>query len=71
LGLTKVAKGENPLDGLQGRLRIQPMVSLTSEHVRDAVLCALSGLEFMLNRSHGPNAEQRPRAMKEGWIWAP
>ena len=71
LGLPKVPKGEDPLEGLQGRLHISPAVFLGSEHVQDAVLCALGGLEFMLGRSHGPTAEQRPQATKEGWIWTP
>jgi predicted RNase H-like nuclease len=71
LGLPKLPKGADPLEGLQSRMRIAPEASLGSSHVRDAVLCALSGLEFLRDRARAPTQEQRPRALKEGWIWVP
>jgi predicted nuclease with RNAse H fold len=64
-------RNRSSLDGLESRLRFTPALSLDSEHVRDAVLCALTGLEFQLGRTAAPTSEQKPRALKEGWIWAP
>jgi hypothetical protein len=65
-----LAKGRGSLEGLESRLRIPPQIPLESEHVRDALLCAVSGVEFLLNRAKAPTADQRQRAIKEGWIWA-
>ncbi len=71
LKLPKVPKGGDSLEGLDTRLQVPATVSFSSEHVRDAVLCALAGQEFLFGRCAAPGIEQRPTALREGWIWAP
>lgn len=37
------------------------------EHVLDAVLCVVAGLDFVAGAAHGPS--DRDTAGREGWIW--
>lgn len=50
------------------RLPDSPLLK-TSDHVRDAVLCAITGADFLKGNCVGPTPEQRKLALKEGWIW--
>lgn len=65
-----VASGKGSLKGLEHRLRLDASLP-DSEHVRDAIVCALTGLEFLQDRCVAPTDEERAMAEKEGWIWTP
>jgi predicted nuclease with RNAse H fold len=65
-----VPRASGSLDGLESRFRIEDKVTPASEHARDAVVCAIGGLEFLRHRTIAPSDEQREQAQHEGWIWA-
>lgn len=44
---------------------------ITSEHARDAVLCAVAAADYCAGRALGPGLEDLVVAKREGWIWAP
>lgn len=57
------------LEGLESEIRLptSPLLG-TSADARDAVVCALSGSDFLSGASVPPSDVMR--AKKEGWIWA-
>ena len=42
---------------------------IEKDDVFDAVLCVLTGKDFMQGLCLGPDEEELPLAHKEGWIW--
>jgi predicted nuclease with RNAse H fold len=65
-----VPRGAGSLAGLESRLRITADIPRDSEHARDAIVCAITAVEFLADRTIAPTAHQRPQAEHEGWIWA-
>jgi len=63
-------RGSGSLEGLESRIRFQNGAAPTSEHARDAVVCAISAAEFLSGRMIAPTRGQRAQAEHEGWIWA-
>jgi predicted nuclease with RNAse H fold len=61
-------RGGGSLAGLESRVRFGSEPS--SEHARDAVVCAITAEEFLAGRTIGPIRGQRALAEHEGWIWA-
>jgi len=43
--------------------------SMGSDHLLDAMVCALAGSDFLLRRAMNPPAELHDQARREGWIW--
>jgi hypothetical protein len=72
---TRVALGVPPgsgsLAGLETRVTLRERAAPSSEHARDAIVCALSGVEFLAGRAIRPTMRQMKQARREGWIWAP
>lgn len=65
-----VPAGKGSISGIENRLLLETALP-DSEHVRDAIVCALAGLEFLAGRCVGPAEHERALALKEGWIWSP
>jgi predicted RNase H-like nuclease len=65
-----VPAGKGSISGIENRLLLETALP-DSEHVRDAIVCALTGLEFLAGRCVGPAEHERALALKEGWIWSP
>lgn len=65
-----VPRGPGSLAGFESRVRFRDGKAPTSEHARDAVVCAISGVEFLAGRLIAPTRRQRAQARQEGWIWA-
>jgi predicted RNase H-like nuclease len=63
-------RGSGSLAGLDSRLRIAAGVPPASEHARDAIVCAITALEFLAGRTIPPTTDQWRQAEHEGWIWA-
>jgi len=63
-------RGSGSLEGLESRIRFQNGTAPTSEHARDAVVCAISAAEFLSGQMIAPTRSQRAQAEHEGWIWA-
>ncbi len=60
------------LEGVRRELRIPPELqerAVASEHLTDACLCCVAGLELACGRALPPPPELEPAARKEGWIW--
>jgi hypothetical protein len=66
----KVPRGSGSLVGLESRIRFESGSLRASEHARDAVVCAISALEFLNGRAIAPSRPQRAQAAHEGWICA-
>ena len=47
-----------------------PGAAPISEHARDAVVCAVAGMEYLAGRIVAPRKTQLPQARQEGWTWA-
>jgi hypothetical protein len=65
-----VPRGPGSIVGLGSRVIFQGGSVPSSEHARDAVVCAISAAEFLSGRMIGPTGGQRTQAEHEGWIWA-
>ena len=63
-------RGPGSLAGLEARVRFRDGAAPTSEHARDAVVCTISGAEFLSGRLIAPTGGQEAQARREGWIWA-
>jgi predicted nuclease with RNAse H fold len=66
----EIPAGRGSLAGIEYRLHLGTALP-ASEHVRDAILCALTGLEFLAGRCVGPSEREHTLALREGWIWSP
>lgn len=66
----RVPRGPGSLTGLEARLTFQNGVAPGSEDARDAVVCAIAGMEFLAGRTIAPSRRQMAQAKQEGWIWA-
>jgi predicted nuclease with RNAse H fold len=71
---TRIALGvprlRGSLAGLESRIRFGGDSLPSSEHACDAVVCAVTALEFLAGRTIAPTRGQRTLAEHEGWIWA-
>lgn len=65
-----VPRGPGSIVGLGSRVIFRGGSVPSSEHARDAVVCAISAAEFLSGRMIGPTGGQRTQAEHEGWIWA-
>ncbi len=66
-----VPDGSGSLAGLEGLIPFAPGVpEPSSEHARDAVVCALAGFHFLEGQVLAPTEDQEQRARREGWIWS-
>jgi predicted nuclease with RNAse H fold len=65
-----VPRGSGSLVGLESRMRIATDVPPDSEHSRDAIVCAITAVEFLAGRTTAPTPDQQVQALHEGWIWA-
>jgi hypothetical protein len=65
-----IPAGKGSLEGVRDRLRFETTLP-DSEHVRDAIVWALTGPEFLAGRCVGPIEHELALAIKEGWIWSP
>jgi hypothetical protein len=65
-----VSRGPGSLAGLESRLSFRDGVAPTSEHARDALVCAIAAVEFLADRAIAPTNGQNAQAKQEGWIWA-
>jgi predicted nuclease with RNAse H fold len=64
-----VPRGPGSLAGLESRLTFNEGAPPTSEHARDAAICALAAVEFLTGRAIAPIDGQKAQAKQEGWIW--
>jgi len=65
-----IPRSRGSLAGLDGRLLYRGCQEPESEHARDAVVCAIAGVEFLQGRCAAPNTDELALAQFEGWIWA-
>jgi predicted RNase H-like nuclease len=54
-----------------GRLSFAAGVSkaISNEHVLDAVLCCVAGLDFLEGKGMAPGVQDTELVLREGWIW--
>jgi len=65
-----VPKDAGSLEGLESRFGFSSDQTPSSEHERDAIVCAIAGAEFLQGRAIAPTRSQQALARQEGWIWA-
>jgi predicted nuclease with RNAse H fold len=71
---TRIALGApgsgGSLVGLESRIRFDSGTEPPSKDARDAVVCAITAMEFLNGRTVEPTEGQKAQAEHEGWIWA-
>lgn len=67
----KIQPGAGNLNGISPSfLRAEFNLQDRSSHERDAVICAMAGVDFIRGDSVSPTDAERDTAVREGWIWA-
>ena len=51
-------------------LKIDVDCAARNDHTVDAAICVLAGLDFLADKSEGPDDRVQKQAKREGWIWA-
>jgi predicted RNase H-like nuclease len=69
----KIERRDSSLEELPPWVEVKSTAlgNMSCPHTRDAVLCAISGADFVAGRAIAPNNQAIAKAKREGWIWSP